>query len=41
MKKRFYLFSYHFASKLNVWAWQKLYGNKKTGLGYEIKVEKQ
>tara|TARA_Y100000768_G_C23681804_1_gene542656 strand:- start:43 stop:171 length:129 start_codon:yes stop_codon:yes gene_type:complete len=38
MRKRFYLFINHYASKLSVWSWQKLWGNKKTGLGYEVKV---
>ena len=26
---------YGFSSRVNVWSWQKLYGNRKTGLGYE------
>jgi len=34
------LFIYHYSSKLNTWSWQKLYGNKKTGLGYKTKVNK-
>ena len=29
---------YHYSSALNVWSWQKLYGNKRTGLGYK-KIE--
>ncbi|BAQ94147.1 hypothetical protein HOQ51_gp08 [uncultured phage_MedDCM-OCT-S35-C6] len=27
----------HYSSKLNVWSWQKLWGNKKTGKGYKKK----
>jgi len=25
---------YHYSSALNVWSWQKLYGDKKKGWGY-------
>lgn len=25
---------YKCSAKLNVWSWQKLYSNKKTGIGY-------
>jgi len=31
---------YHYSTKLTSWSWQKLYGNKKTGLGYKTKVQK-
>ena len=28
------LFINHYSSKLQVWSWQKLWGNRKEGLGY-------
>ena len=36
--KHIMLFICHYSSKLQVWSWQKLYGNKKTGLAYKNKV---
>jgi len=33
--KHFVLFIYHWSSKLNVWSWQKLWGNRETGIGYK------
>lgn len=32
--KTFCLFIYHYSSKLNVWSWQKLWGNRQ-GIGYK------
>jgi len=29
------LFIYHYSTKLTSWSWQKLYGDRKTGLGYK------
>ena len=29
------LFIYHWSSKLNTWSWQKLYGDRTTGLGFK------
>ena len=29
---------YHYWTMLTSWSWQKLYGNKKTGLGYKTKI---
>ena len=31
---------YHYSSALNGWSWQKLYGNRETGKGYD-KQQKQ
>jgi|MDSV01.3.fsa_nt_gb hypothetical protein len=31
------LLVYHYSSKLNVWAWRKLYINREEGLGYGVK----
>ena len=28
-------FLYHWYSKINSWSWQKLYGNRQTGLVYK------
>jgi hypothetical protein len=28
MRKKFLEFIYHWSSKLNVWSWQKLYGER-------------
>jgi len=28
---------YHYSSALNSWSWQKLYGNRQTGKGYDKK----
>jgi len=39
MKKHFILFIYHYSTKLSTWSWQKLWGNRKTGLGYQVKVD--
>ncbi len=39
MQKHFILFIYHYSTKLSTWSWQKLWGNRKTGLGYKIKVD--
>ena len=25
----------HYSSKINVWAWQKRWGNRATGIGYQ------
>ena len=25
----------HYSSKINVWAWQKRWGNRETGIGYQ------
>ena len=36
MRKKFLEFIYHWASKLNVWAWNELYG-KKEDLYYKQK----
>ena len=33
--KNIVLFIYHWSTKLNSWSWQKLYSNRKTGLGYK------
>lgn len=33
--KTFCLFIYHYSSKLNVWSWQKLWGNREKGIGYK------
>jgi len=33
--KTIVLFIYHWSGKLNTWSWQKLYGDRKTGLGYK------
>jgi len=33
--KTIVLFINHYSSKLQVWSWQKLWGNRKTGLGYK------
>mgnify|MGYP000023409473 FL=1 len=33
--KKILLFINHYSSKLQVWSWQKLYSNRKTGLGYK------
>jgi hypothetical protein len=33
--KKIVLFIYHWSSKLSSWLWQKLYSNRKTGLGYK------
>tara|TARA_R100001244_G_scaffold40472_1_gene36502 strand:+ start:789 stop:920 length:132 start_codon:yes stop_codon:yes gene_type:complete len=33
--KTIVLFIYHYATKLSSWSWQKLYSNRKTGLGYK------
>jgi hypothetical protein len=30
MKKKFLEFIYHWSSKLNVWSWQNLYGERDT-----------
>lgn len=38
--KHIILFINHYSSKIQVWSWQKLWGNKKTGLGYKTKVQK-
>tara|TARA_B110000259_G_C13796989_1_gene315145 strand:+ start:334 stop:459 length:126 start_codon:yes stop_codon:yes gene_type:complete len=27
----------HYSSKISVWSWQQLWGNKKTGKGYNRK----
>jgi len=32
---------YHYSTMLSSWSWQKLYGNKKTGLGYQIKKHQE
>ena len=40
MRKKFLEFIYHWASKLNVWSWQKLYG-KRDDLYYKQKDEKK
>ena len=33
--KHIVLFIYHWSSVLNSWSWQKLYCNRKDGLGYK------
>jgi hypothetical protein len=33
--KHFVLFISKYSSKLQVWSWQKLWGNRRTGLGYK------
>tara|TARA_R110000737_G_C14295022_1_gene434876 strand:+ start:144 stop:251 length:108 start_codon:yes stop_codon:yes gene_type:complete len=33
--KQIALLIYHWSGKLNAWSWQKLYGNRHTGLGYK------
>ena len=33
--KNIVLFIYHYSNKLSTWSWQKLYCNRKTGLGYK------
>ena len=33
--KKFLLFINHYSSKINVWSWQKLWGNRKNGIGYK------
>ena len=33
--KHIVLFIYHWSTYLTGWSWQKLYGNRKTGLGYK------
>tara|TARA_R110002096_G_scaffold217115_1_gene405111 strand:- start:594 stop:701 length:108 start_codon:yes stop_codon:yes gene_type:complete len=33
--KTIVLFIHHYSSKLQVWSWQKLWGNRKEGLGYK------
>ena len=33
--KHILLFINHWSSKLNVWSWQKLWGNRDKGLGYK------
>jgi hypothetical protein len=35
MIKHIILFVYHYSTKLSSWSWQKLYSNRKTGLGYK------
>ena len=35
MNKKIVEFLYHWSSKINVWSWQKLYGNRRTGIGYK------
>ena len=35
MSKKILEFLYHWSSKINVWSWQKLYGNRETGIGYK------
>lgn len=25
----------HYSSKISIWSWQKLWGNRKTGIGYK------
>jgi len=32
--KHIVLFLYHWSSKINVWSWQKLWGNRKS-MGYK------
>jgi len=36
--KHIILFINQYSSKIQVWSWQKLWGNKKTGLGYKNKI---
>lgn len=33
--KHIVLFIYHWSTYLTSWSWKKLYGNRKTGLGYK------
>ncbi len=33
--KKIVLFIYHYSTKLTSWSWQKLYGDRKNGLGYK------
>jgi hypothetical protein len=33
--KNIVLFIYHYSTKLSSWSWQKLYSNRKSGLGYK------
>ena len=33
--KHIVLFIYQYSSKLSSWSWQKLYKNRKSGLGYK------
>ena len=33
--KKILLFINHYSSKINVWSWQKLWGNRKNGIGYK------
>ena len=33
--KKILLFINHYSSKLQVWSWQKLWGNRKAGFGYK------
>ena len=35
MLKQILLLINHWSSKVNVWSWQKLWGNRKTGIGYK------
>ena len=37
MLKKILLVINKYASKLNVWSWQKLWGNRETGVGYQHK----
>ena len=33
--KAIVLFIYHWSTMLSSWSWQKLYNNRKSGLGYK------
>jgi len=35
MNKKIVEFLYNWSSKINAWSWQKLYGNRQTGIGYK------
>jgi len=35
MMKTLLLFISHYSSKLQVWSWQKLWGDRKKGYGYK------
>ena len=34
MRKKILEILYHWSGKINVWSWDKLYKNRKTGYGY-------
>ena len=36
--KHILLFINHYTSKLSVWSWQKLWGNRQKGYGYRCKL---